>query len=41
MLTRDMFIDSMELRESNLTITVSDLIMVYNGLIEKADIILI
>lgn len=40
MLTRDMFLDSIELREGLLTIRVNDLIMVFNNLIEKADIIL-
>jgi len=38
---RDLFLNSMEIRESSLTITIEDLIFVYNNLVEKSDILLI
>jgi hypothetical protein len=41
MIMRDLFLTSMDLREQNLTITVADLINVYNNLIEKREVILV
>jgi hypothetical protein len=41
MFLRDLFLNSMEMKNSNLTISISDLIMVYNNLIEFSDVILI
>ena len=40
-LVKDLFLNSMEMGEQVLTISVEDLIFVYNTLIEKAPIILI
>ena len=36
-----MFLHSMEIKEDILTVSINDLIFVYNSLIEKRDIILI
>jgi FMN-dependent NADH-azoreductase len=40
-LLKDLFLNSMELKEQNLNITVADLIYVYNSLVEKQELILV
>jgi hypothetical protein len=41
LLLKDLFLNSLELKEQNLNISVADLIYVYNNLIEKQDLILV
>jgi hypothetical protein len=38
---KDIFLNSLELRNPTLTISVNDLIMIYNNLVEKGSIIFI
>ena len=40
-LVKDLFINSMEIKNSNLNISVNDLIFIYNNLVEKGEIIFI
>jgi len=35
LLLKDLFLNSLELREQNLNITVADLILIYNNLVEN------
>jgi hypothetical protein len=41
LLVKDIFLNSLELRNPTLTISVNDLIMIYNNLVEKGSIIFI
>ena len=41
LLIKDVFIDSMECKNPNLTISINDIIFVYNNLVEKGEIIFI
>jgi hypothetical protein len=41
LLLKDLFLNSLELREQNLNITVADLILIYNNLVENQDLILV
>jgi hypothetical protein len=41
LLLKDLFLNSLELREQNLNITVADLILIYNNLVEKQKLILV
>ncbi len=41
LLVKDLFINSMEMREGNLNVTINDLIFIYNNLVEKKEQILI
>lgn len=41
LLIKDMFINSMELKNPYLNISINDIIFIYNSLVEKGDIIFI
>ena len=41
LLVKDLFVNSMDMTESNLTISMNDLIFIYNNLVEKGEIIFI
>ena len=41
LLVKDLFVNSMQMREATLSISVNDLIFIYNNLVEKGEIVFI